>query len=761
MSYKGNAKSALIFPTNTRVDLVPDGIVSTFNLGMEVPGGYEGNILVIRRQYIEDVIVSGSIDISFDGTLNKVICSSNDSLAAKLADFKPFLSGIYNGDNITISGAALPNNNDTFQVTNVVYDGYTIEITVNGNLDTEAAGNAITVTRGYPSPWEVLEPEIDYTIGGVGPNLNKEITLSKIPSTQDVVYVIFKGDATYNFVPSPNSVTPDALQQNLRNFTCDRFTGDGTTTDFVLSQEAVSSKSLLVTVNGSVLDGNDDVFLSGDWELNTAGDTVSFNSAPSNGADIRVLHLGFSTISRRAALSPGQVGAVPPNSINTPELGNLAVTTAKLDNDAVNGSKLLLNNEENVRAKKADTSPTGILRINSSDKTVLMSVSDFILERNGSNLLTISASDILPEVTNVLSLGSALKRFKDLFLSGDANITGTLTTTGDLTTGLVNGVDVASIPASITAAAIPVGTCLPYGGTSVPDSNYLMADGSVVSQAAHPALFAVIGTNYNIGGEGVGNFRLPDLRQRFLLGKAASGTGSVLGEYGGLIDHTHTTPNHSHTFTHTHGLPAHYHEHNPTNGSNLRIGIPSGNHTTSISHTHSSFSTSVLEGSHLHLINPFSGMTTDAQGSHDHQTYGQVNGNPVSNGVNVPAPYNGVNQDIVGGGTVGTISQSQLVRTSTVSSHNHTVYGTIGPSGTHQHTISVPAFTGNSSSTGEHTHPSNTFTGFIGNLNSGNNGDNTLNTISQSSNTTPVSGAGVSGASNPPYVVFNFIIRRA
>ncbi|MBI1996528.1 MAG: hypothetical protein HYS66_08675, partial [Deltaproteobacteria bacterium] len=42
-------------------------------------------------------------------------------------------------------------------------------------------------------------------------------------------------------------------------------------------------------------------------------------------------------------------------------------------------------------------------------------------------------------------------------------------------------------------------------------------------------------------------FTLPDLRQRFVLGVAASGTGSTLGGVGGGIDHTHTGPSHTHT----------------------------------------------------------------------------------------------------------------------------------------------------------------------------------------------------------------------
>jgi hypothetical protein len=60
-----------------------------------------------------------------------------------------------------------------------------------------------------------------------------------------------------------------------------------------------------------------------------------------------------------------------------------------------------------------------------------------------------------------------------------------------------------------------------------------------VSTTTYPGLFAAI--LYTYGGAG-GTFNVPDLRQRFPLGKAAAGTGVVLGGTGGAIDHTHTVP---------------------------------------------------------------------------------------------------------------------------------------------------------------------------------------------------------------------------
>ncbi len=94
---------------------------------------------------------------------------------------------------------------------------------------------------------------------------------------------------------------------------------------------------------------------------------------------------------------------------------------------------------------------------------------------------------------------------------------------------------------------IPVGAIIAYGGTVAP-SSYLLCDGAIISRATFDDLFAVIGEAFG-AGDGMTTFGLPDLQQRFPLGKATSGTGSTLGGTGGAIDHTHTGPSHTHVTT--------------------------------------------------------------------------------------------------------------------------------------------------------------------------------------------------------------------
>lgn len=75
--------------------------------------------------------------------------------------------------------------------------------------------------------------------------------------------------------------------------------------------------------------------------------------------------------------------------------------------------------------------------------------------------------------------------------------------------------------------------------TNTAPLGYLICDGSAVSRSTYSDLFAIIGTTYG-SGNGSTTFNLPDLRQRFPLGKSASGTGNTLAGTGGAIDHVHS-----------------------------------------------------------------------------------------------------------------------------------------------------------------------------------------------------------------------------
>ena len=89
-------------------------------------------------------------------------------------------------------------------------------------------------------------------------------------------------------------------------------------------------------------------------------------------------------------------------------------------------------------------------------------------------------------------------------------------------------------------AGIPTGTVSAFAGSAAP-TGYALCDGSEYSETTEAALFAVISTTYNTGGETANHFRVPDLRGRVVagLGESLLGTtADTLGEDNGLIADT-------------------------------------------------------------------------------------------------------------------------------------------------------------------------------------------------------------------------------
>lgn len=111
------------------------------------------------------------------------------------------------------------------------------------------------------------------------------------------------------------------------------------------------------------------------------------------------------------------------------------------------------------------------------------------------------------------------------------------------------------------------GTIAPYAGASAP-AGWLLANGSCYSTTGtYAGLFSVIG--YTYGGSG-SSFCLPDLRGRFALGKAGSGTGSSLGAGGGSLSPSVSLPFAG--WTPQLIVPAH----------TMAWSIPAHNHTVSV-----------------------------------------------------------------------------------------------------------------------------------------------------------------------------------
>ena len=127
---------------------------------------------------------------------------------------------------------------------------------------------------------------------------------------------------------------------------------------------------------------------------------------------------------------------------------------------------------------------------------------------------------------------------------------------GLLVDGTQTGVTDNNISNANGAVLCPVGTIMDWPGATAP-TGWQLLYGQVLSQAAYPGLYAVVGTAYNTGGEGSGNFRLPDCRGRTTVGvdnmgglaanritSSGSGiAGTTLGAVGGAQNETLTQGN--------------------------------------------------------------------------------------------------------------------------------------------------------------------------------------------------------------------------
>jgi len=141
----------------------------------------------------------------------------------------------------------------------------------------------------------------------------------------------------------------------------------------------------------------------------------------------------------------------------------------------------------------------------------------------------------------------------------------------------------------VAATTLPEGSSINGYWTTAP-SGYLLEDGSAVSRATYPELFAIMGTTHG-AGDGSTTFNLPDSRGRVSVNISADSEFNTIGEKYGekshiltiaeMASHTHIQNAHNHTQNaHTHSVsdPGHNHSqnaHNHTqNAHDHNLGLP-------------------------------------------------------------------------------------------------------------------------------------------------------------------------------------------
>jgi hypothetical protein len=124
------------------------------------------------------------------------------------------------------------------------------------------------------------------------------------PSGTNNIYVVYRNyDAAGVYVPD-GSITYAKLAQNIRTFTQDLFTANGTGQTFTLTETPYDANTLAVTIDG--------VTQSAPSNYSVTGTTIIFTSAPAASSNVSVKHLGFKTV----------INAVPPSGVTAGTYGN-------------------------------------------------------------------------------------------------------------------------------------------------------------------------------------------------------------------------------------------------------------------------------------------------------------------------------------------------------------------------------------------------------------------------------------------------------
>jgi microcystin-dependent protein len=88
------------------------------------------------------------------------------------------------------------------------------------------------------------------------------------------------------------------------------------------------------------------------------------------------------------------------------------------------------------------------------------------------------------------------------------------------------------------SVGMPIGVCMDYGGSTAPNSSWVLAFGQALSRTgATAAAFAIYGTTYGVG-DGSTTFNMPDLR-----GRVGAGVGNMGGVDAARLTATTMSPN--------------------------------------------------------------------------------------------------------------------------------------------------------------------------------------------------------------------------
>ena len=137
----------------------------------------------------------------------------------------------------------------------------------------------------------VQEPDTSFVIHENASSQPRIIQFLGAVSSTAVIYVVHRGIGSFTMQPPTGSVGADQLAANLKSFTTDAFTGDGSTVAFTLTETPTVANSVMVFVDG--------ILQKTSTNYSISGATLTFTSAPDASSEIEAKHMGLRGVVRR------------------------------------------------------------------------------------------------------------------------------------------------------------------------------------------------------------------------------------------------------------------------------------------------------------------------------------------------------------------------------------------------------------------------------------------------------------------------------
>jgi hypothetical protein len=137
----------------------------------------------------------------------------------------------------------------------------------------------------------VQEPDTSFVIHENASSQPRIIQFLGAVASTAVIYVVHRGIGSFTMKPPTGSVGADQLAANLKSFTTDAFTGDGSTVAFTLTETPTVANSVMVFVDG--------ILQKTSTNYSISGATLTFTSAPDASSEIEAKHMGLRGVVRR------------------------------------------------------------------------------------------------------------------------------------------------------------------------------------------------------------------------------------------------------------------------------------------------------------------------------------------------------------------------------------------------------------------------------------------------------------------------------